>query len=168
MANLLDRARSQFKVVDRRTVGWVFQASPPDDDGRILEFYPPGEEDSFDPDHYAIETFGSAARVLDVAGEVASHYLVKGHDLTMVNYYTRFARSLNYEQHAHLVEQYQYAVDNNGEERPYETWKTVSGLPAYFRGWPFQQGWPPSFYTAKQRTLLDNMMRYLRTGKVHV
>ncbi len=77
--------------------------------------------------------------------------------------YQEFGASLQPWQHDRLREQYAHAQQNEGETRPYEDWKAISGLPAYFRGYPFQQ-WDNAkeLYTAEQTQNLDGMMNYLR------
>jgi hypothetical protein len=161
--NLLAAARSQFTVIRRKDPGFVLLESPPDEGGRLLEFWPKGEEESPDPTHWVIETFGPTVRVLDVAGDITSHYL-RFYDERTLGFYERFIRSLSAWQHGRLQEQYQYAVDHEGEERPFNTWARIVGMPAYFRGLPFQQGWPRSYYRRGQIDDLARMMLYLRSG----
>ena len=68
------------------------------------------------------------------------------------------------EQKERLKGQYGHYVSKEGEKRPYEQWEQMTGLPAYFRGYPFKQ-WADEFnqvaYTPEQREMFDRMMNQL-------
>ena len=68
------------------------------------------------------------------------------------------------EQKERLKGQYGHYVSKEGEKRPYEQWEQMTGLPAYFRGYPFKQ-WSDEFnqvaYTPEQREMFDRMMNQL-------
>jgi hypothetical protein len=140
--------------------------------GNVLEFWPPGEKggDVPRPSNLPIDVpgieVGPNARPIDILGDVVSHHLVKT-DSTIKKIYSTFSSSITPQQENILASQYKWAVKNNGEKRDFNTWRDVSGLPALFRGYPFQQ-WPDNFnkkvYTPKQMQLLDHMMQYL-SGK---
>lgn len=139
--------------------------------GNVLEFWPPGEPGSSD---YARPSgldlgapgveVGPKARPIDILADVVSHHLVNT-DPGLKRAYSTFVNSVTPEQEQMLRNQYQYAKQSFGEKRNFDTWKEVSGLPAFFRGYPFQQ-WPAEFnqraYTPQQTQLLDAMMRYLQ------
>jgi Spy/CpxP family protein refolding chaperone len=95
---------------------------------------------------------------------VTSHQLVKN-DPQVQQHYQSFVNSLTPEQEQRLNSQYEHSVQNFGETRPFEQWKEISGLPAYFRGYAFQQ-WPEDFneraYTPEQRAKFDQMLQYLK------
>jgi hypothetical protein len=160
---LLTRTRAEYRVIRLRDPGFVLIESPPDP-VRGLEFWRKGEPESPDPAHWVIETFGPGITVLDVAGDITSHYL-RLYDGWTRQVYRRFTRSLNSAQVATLHAQYDYAVANYDETRPYPVWLNIAGLPAYFRAYPFHQGWPQTAYTKGQRQLLSAMVTYLRTGR---
>jgi len=113
-------------------------------------------------DRFGVE-YRQQDRPLDILGDATSHYLTQA-DPVVGDYYRNFTGSLDDSQRQRLAEQYRHAV-GEGETRPYAQWEERSGLPAYFRGYPFQQ-WPDDFnaraYTDRQRSSLDRMMEYLR------
>lgn len=164
-SSMLDQVGAEFPTIGKAAKGYAYRQSPATD-GRMLEFYPQGERDSFDPSKPAIEVFGDRAKPLDVAGDIVSHHLAKGGDPHVTKTYQDFEKSLSPEQQGRLREQYAYAQKNEGERRPFEQWYQQTGLPAYFRGYPFKQ-WQgvDHFYTPEQRASLDDMMGYLRTGQ---
>lgn len=137
--------------------------SPSDGSGRLLEYYPSGERDSFDPTRPALETFGDKVKPSDVAGDLASHYL-RTTDPNIQNYYRNFEASMTPEQWRNIGEQYEWAKKNEGEKREFGAWFENTGLPAYFRGYAFGQ-WPdPShWYTPGQMQQFDQMNQYLKT-----
>jgi hypothetical protein len=140
-----------------------------------MESYPPGEEGTrefprpkeFPISGFGVENYRSDTRPIDVLGDVASHHLVNV-DPTIKKTYQDFTQSLEPWQEDILRDQYQHATQNEGETRPYEQWRDVSGLPAYFRGYTFQQ-WPDEFnqrvYTPEQRRMLDGAMKYMQSGR---
>ena len=152
--NVFEQAVSQWPVL--KSIGAVSKFSPGQGDQNMLEFWPPGEGGS--PD---------SPRPSDVLGDVVSHFLVK-QDPVIAATYEQFTKSLGPEQQTILQEQYKYAIANEGEKRPFQEWLQSTGLPAYFRGYAFQQ-WPAEFnekaYTPEQRQMFDQMMQYLQTGK---
>lgn len=137
------------------------------EDGRMLESYPVGEDYSFDPTRPAIEDFSDKTAPKDVAGDVVSHFLVAGPnaDPRLAAYYNTFRSSMTPDQQARLQEQYQWAKDKEGEKRPFRVWAEKSGIPAYFRGYAFDQ-WPrehaSKLYTPKQIAMFDEMNAYLK------
>jgi hypothetical protein len=142
----------------------AFRVSPQQPgDSRQLEFYPPGETDSFDPTRAAIEVFNPKTRPIDVAGDLVSHYLARGKDPTITKAYRNFETSLTPKQQAMLQEQYQWAQKNEGEKRPFDEWYQMTGLPAYFRGYLFKQ-WPDSehYYTPQQILDFNTLNQYLK------
>jgi hypothetical protein len=170
MADVLaGRAKQEFPILNRIRMG--FKYSPRQNDG-MLEFWPSGEPGSpdrqrpkeFGLDKPGVEIFSDKTTPLDVMGDITSHYLIES-DPRVKAYYSQFQQSLTPQQQDILREQYDWATANAGERRPFEQWKAISGLPAYFRGYPFQQ-WSHEFneraYTPEQRARLDEMMRYLR------
>lgn len=170
-ADIFEQAKRQYPILDNPAINYKFT---PRSDGPMLEAWPPGETGTpdrprpkdFPAQQYGIEVYNPKTRPIDVLGDVVSHFLVNS-DPTIKDYYSRFSSSLSPQQEARLREQYQHARQYEGETRPYAQWRETSGLPAYFRGYPFQQ-WPKEFndraYTPEQKRLLDDMMKYLETG----
>jgi hypothetical protein len=143
-------------------------------DGRKLEFWPPGERGarnnrpkSLPLGGPGVEVYSDDVRPEDVQGDIVSHHLVNS-DPTVAGIYKKFQNSLNIDQQNRLLQQYQWYRQNAGETRPFEQWLQMSGMPSYLRGYPFKQ-WDDEFnqkaYTPDQRGLLDGMMRYLQTKR---
>jgi hypothetical protein len=111
-----------------------------------------------------IEIYNPNVTLDDLAGEVVSHQLVNT-DSFLGHVYSKFKDSLTKDQMNRLQEQYQWAQNKEGETRPFEVWKTLTGLPAYFRGYLFNQ-WPDEFnkkaYTPDQIDLFNNTRQYLQ------
>jgi hypothetical protein len=168
-------AQKQWPILNRPDIHYRYNLQAKNTPGG-LEAWPPGETGTpdrprpsdFPSDAYGIEIYNpKTTRPLDVLGDVTSHFLVNT-DPTIKDYYQRFQQSLSPDQHARLQEQYRHSQRHEGEKRPYDLWLKQSGMPAYFRGYPFKQ-WPDSFnqkaYTPEQRKMLDEMMTYLKTAK---
>jgi hypothetical protein len=165
----LEQARQEFPRLKELDIGYKYT---PTEDRGFIEFYPedePGSPEFPRPKELpmgkpGIEVYNPKTRPIDVAGDIASHYMIYN-DPSMMDYYNQFRHSINPEQQQRLQQQYEFYRQNYGEDRPYEKWYEMTGLPGYFRGYPFQQ-WEPEFveqaYTPQQRLLLDQMMNYLR------
>jgi hypothetical protein len=170
---VLEQARKQYPILN--DVPLAYKESPGAGNGRMLESWPPGEPGDekyprpkeFPIDQLGVENFSDKTRPIDILGDVVSHHLLKT-DPTVQGIYSAFERSVTPSQEGLLKEQFKYAQQNLGEERDFDTWKEISGLPALFRGHPFQQ-WPNDFnervYTPQQRQLLDKMMSYLQQSR---
>lgn len=163
---LLDQAMTQFPRLSQYKGDLDYKYSPGKGDG-MLEFYGKGTEDSsFNKDKNAVEVFDPKTRPIDVAGDIVSHWLAKGGDPKLTEYYNTFKSSITPEQESHLHEMYDWDKTHEGEKRPYETWKDLVGLPGMFRGYAFDQ-WPDkakqALFTPEQRQSLDEMVNYLKT-----
>ncbi len=177
--NLLQQAQQQYPVLQNQNYGYVenFQEG-----GGYLEHWSPGEpgEASIVPgsleglrpkqlplDQPGLEIRNPATRPIDVLGDIVSHNLVNT-DPLIKKVYADFQQSITPKQNALLEDQYNRAKGTQGETRSFDEWKQASGLPAFFRGYAFNQ-WPKEFndqvYTPEQKQMFDNMMRYLKTGK---
>lgn len=168
--SLLDQARQQYPILNNYDMGYKY--SP----GRapfMLESWMPGMQTSipgvdrppeFPLNKMGIEVFDPKTKPLDVLGDVVSHHMVNT-DPNIASTYQNFTQSLQPWQHDDLRQQYEHAKarPEAPEDRSFEQWRDVSGLPAYFRGYPFQQ-WDDAakYYTPEQRSVLDSMMAYLR------
>ncbi len=153
-----------------RNLGIEYKISPNPEEKRMLEFYPPNEKGSpnnprpreLPINKLGVEIYNEDVRPLDVLGDVTSHWLIYN-DPEYKQYYDDFVQSMSPEQKQRLKGQYEHYV-SKGEKRPYEQWEQMTGLPAYFRGYPFKQ-WPDKFnqvaYTPEQREMFDRMMNQL-------
>jgi hypothetical protein len=167
--NVFAQAQQQYPILNNRDILYKFSPSQRPEQ---LEAWPPqetGTPDSPRPSEfpvgkYGIEVYNPQTRPIDILGDVVSHFLVNT-DPRIKDYYSRFSASISPQQEARLRDQYQWSRLHEGERRTYDEWRSASGLPAYFRGYPFQQ-WSPEFvqgaYTPEQRSMLDDMMNYLR------
>ena len=138
----------------------------------FLEFWPPGEAGT--PDHprpkdFAMnrpgtEIYRKDTKPSDVAADITSHWLVDN-DPTVKKNYEKFLSQITPNQQGAMRSQYEWAKKNEGETRPFEVWQAISGLPAAYRGYTFNQ-WPKEFndrfYTREQRTTLDELLQYLK------
>ena len=166
--SVFEQAQSQWPIL--RNPNIVYMDTPDPKNPNKLEAWPPGESGTLTAsrpkdipiDKYGIQTFHDV-RPIDVLGDVVSHFLVQS-DPTLKDYYSRFEKSLTPEQEARIKHDYSYAREHERERRPYNQWRAASRLPAYFRGYAFQQ-WPQDFtshvYTPEQRQMFDQMMQYL-------
>lgn len=169
--SLMDQAKQQYPILQGMDMGYTFT---PRSDSGFMEYWPanePGAANRPRPqalpmEKPGLEVYRSDARPIDVLGDVVSHQLVDT-DPVVKNNYQDFMASMNPEQYQTLRDQYDYARKNNGEQRSYDQWAEVSGIPAYFRGYAFQQ-WPQEatdkMYTQGQRNGFDSLMNYL-SGK---
>jgi hypothetical protein len=169
-SSLLDQARQQYPILNKEEI--QYKVSPGRSDSNMLESWPPdepGDENykrpgEFPLDKFGIEVFSEKTRPIDILADVVSHRLINT-DPKIKEFYSDFKNSITPHQEEILRDQYEHAKEHEGEKRPYEQWKEMTGLPAFFRGYPFQQ-WPDDFnkraYTPEQLKKLDAMMDYLR------
>lgn len=160
---VFDRAMSQYPIL--QAIGLSGVSSPGKSDA-YLEFWPPDEPGSGDymrPSSIPIgapgvEIYREDTRPIDVLGDVASHYLVNN-DPIVERAYNVFQNSLEPWQEQNLRAQY----EESGDRRPYKEWREISGLPAYFRGWTFDQWGENSdqYYTPQQLQVLGMVKSYL-------
>lgn len=165
--DVFDEAKRQYPILG--SLGLAYKNNPGGGQG-YLEFWP-GEETGtperprpkeFPMGQAGVEVFNQSTRPIDIMGDVASHHLIN-QDPYVKQHYQQFEQSLTPQQQGRLTKQYLYAKANEGEQRPYQQWYRMSGLPAYFRGYAFQQ-WdrPEEMYTPQQMQRFDKMMEYLR------
>jgi hypothetical protein len=165
-----ERAQQEFPILQSLGLSYV---DAPRENAGYLEFWPSDERGTLQhPRPQAIpagkagvEVRSTQTRPIDVMGDVASHHMIET-DPYVKGYYQSFQQSLEPWQRERLREQYEYSRENFGEDRPFEQWLEMSGMPGYFRGHPFQQ-WEDSarMYTPGQIESLDDMMAYLRGQK---
>jgi hypothetical protein len=166
-ANAFESAQQQWPILRNQNILSKFT---PRQSPEKLEAWPPGEAGTvtrprpqeFPTDSYGIEVYNHT-RPIDVLGDVVSHFLVDK-DPEVRKFYNEFNRSITPQQERHVLGEHFLYDKAHGDKRSYQDWRRISGLPAYFRGHPFQQ-WPENYnkrvYTPQQRELLDRMMRYL-------
>ena len=169
-STVMDQARTEYPLLNNYDL--QYKQSYGKGQG-YLEFWPPnetGDENQprpkeFDLSKPGVEVYDPRTRPIDILGDVVSHHLIN-EDPTIKQHYEQFQSSLQPWQQQRLQEQYQYAQKNAGEQRPYDEWAKMSGVPAYFRGYAFQQ-WPNAneMYTPQQVQRFDQMMGYLRGGQ---
>lgn len=166
--NLLEMARQKYPVLRNMDIGYVESFGP-----KFIEAWSrgePGTQDRPRPPQLDINKPGlevpkgdTRTRVDDIMADIVSHWMTKD-DPTIKGYYDRFVASMTPDQKRRLHEQYVYSQTHLGEKRKEELWREMSGLPAWFRGYAFNQ-WPKDFtsrvYTPQQRAMFDKMMRYL-------
>jgi len=166
--SLFEASKEQFPYLADKNL--AFKYSPGSGRG-FLEFYGPDEEGS--PEYprpkeipmgqVGVEVFDPKTRPMDILADYVSHYGVE-QDPYLKERYQQFISSFTPEQLQRLQEQYQYAQQHPDfkESRPYEQWAASSGIPAYFRGYTFDQ-WKDSqdIYTPQQLDLLNQVRQYL-------
>jgi len=163
------QAQQQYPII--QSLGLQYKMNPQPNRG-FLEFWPGqeiGTPDRPRPKEFPIGTAGlevydPTTRPIDILGDIVSHHLIDN-DPVIKNYYSSFEKSLTPQQQARLTQQYLYAKNDphEPERRPYPEWYRMSGLPAYFRGYAFNQ-WdrPEEMYTLQQMQQFDQMMNYLK------
>jgi len=149
------------------------------DDSKLpyLEYWPKGETGApnrprpkdIPLDVSGVETYKSATRPQDVAADIFSHEMVDT-DPKLKKIRSQFEQSMTTEQKGIMKEQYYHFIKNElepDEKVPtFKEWYQRSGLPAYLRGYMFEQ-WPKEehskYYTPEQMKLLDKAVDYLKT-----
>lgn len=165
--NLLNKAKQEYPILGGLNLQYKYNPTG----GRgMLEFWPqdePGTQkfprpQEFPLDSLGVEVYDPRTRPIDILGDVVSHHLTET-DPTIKQFYEIFKTSLTNTQKATLKSQYKWAKQNENETRPYSVWEKQTGLPGYFRGYPFQQ-WEEAaaMYTPDQLDNLDAMMAYLK------
>lgn len=146
-----------------RLRSYGFQFIPPTDggksDGRYLETYPADEEWNPKPGKPTIQQFDKNATADDFMGETL-HILPKI-DPTVGAIRDSFIKSMTPRQQQRLIEQYDYAKQNHGEDRSFEDWRDMSGRDAWFRGAVTGQ-WPKELYEPNQLQMFDSLKSYLQ------
>lgn len=177
--NLLQQAQQQYPVLKGQDYGYIENFRP---NAGYLEHWDPGEAgvapnsptslDSLRPaglpiDKHGLEIRDPSTRPIDVLGDIASHHL-RFTDPVVKKSYEDLQKSITPDQERVLQDQYQYAQKQEGETGSYDDWKERAGMPDLFRGYTFEQ-WPKDFndkvYTPQQKSGLDGLMSYLKSGK---
>jgi hypothetical protein len=165
---LFERAKTDYPYLADKNI--AFDYAPGKGRG-FLEFYSPEETGS--PEYprpqnipmgrVGVQVFDPKTRPIDILADYVSHYGVEK-DPYLSERYQQFVQSFTPEQQQALQEQYAYYQQHPEykETRPYEEWLKASGMPAYFRGYTFDQ-WKDSqdAYTQQQLELLNQIKQYL-------
>ncbi len=171
---IFNQALKQYPVL--QGLGLSYKSSPGAGGDNMLEFWQPGDEGGKDQprpqelplNKPGVEVYSDKTRPIDILGDAVSHYMVNN-DPKIKNYYQQFQESLTPEQKQNLQSQYEWSKQNDGEKRPYDEWAKTTGIPAYFRGYAFDQ-WPKAsankYYTSSQIKQFDEMMKYLSTPQL--
>ena len=97
----------------------------------------------------------------DFASHIGNNPNEPAFDPKLASIYSKFSQSLDPE---FLKMRYKDDVVNRGEDRPFETWASSSGIPALFRGYTFNQ-WPDEFnnkvFSQKQKSIMDEARTHL-------
>jgi hypothetical protein len=161
-SELFEQAKKDYPYLADKDI--TFKYSPNPSDQRMLEFYHPEETER--PEYMpagkiGIEVFNPKTTPLDILGDYVSHY-GKQADPNLKSLYEQFEQSLDPQA---MMNRYTFHTSNLGENRPYEKWYEMTGLPELFRGYTFKQFGPEeeakSYYTPQQLEILDKVRSYL-------
>ena len=166
---MFENAKKEYPYLADKDI--AFDYAPGQGRG-FLEFYSPEETGS--PEYprpqniplgrVGVQVFDPKTRPIDILADYVSHYGVEN-DPYLSERYQQFQQSFTPEQQQRLQEQYAYYQQHPEykESRPYEEWLKASGMPAYFRGYTFNQ-WDDAkdMYTPEQLKILDAVQSYLR------
>lgn len=169
--SLLDLARKQYPILGSMAVNTV--RTPLPNDNRMLEFWPPNEAgdkqyprpQGLPMGQVGVQIISPDTKPSDVAADIVSHYLVNT-DPTLKKEYQQFAKTFQTpDEQKRLREDYQWDKTHSGEDRPFDQWTQQTRIPAYLRGYVFQQ-WPQNtydkMYTPDQIKLLDAIKATLK------
>ena len=171
--DIFDKALEQYPYLQDKNISFTYI---PDEDPKagVLEFWQPNDPggdkyqrpEEIPLDSIGIEMRSSKTRPIDILGDYVSHYAVEGADPTLTKIYQEFIKTIPEKQQR---SRYEYAVNNENEDRPYETWKQMVGDPGMFRGYTFDQ-FPKEeinkMYSPEQLALLDQAKEYLGLKEV--
>ena len=157
---IFDQAKQQFPYLANQDIAYKY--SPKDNPEYMLESYKGDDIPSWGQGKQAaIEVFNPATKPIDILGDYVSHYAVEN-DPKLAALYQQFQNSLSPE---FMQDRYKYHQENLGEDRPYEKWYQMTGLPEIFRGYTFNQFGSPEegkqMYNAQQLQILDQVRNYL-------
>jgi hypothetical protein len=156
-AGLFETAQKEYPYLQGKDV--AFKYSPQQNPEYMLEFYKGGDLPEWAKGRQtAIEVFNPKTTPLDILGDYVSHYGVET-DPKLQQLYQQFQSQLDPKA---MQERYQYHADNFGENRPYEQWYQMTGLPEIFRGYTFNQFEnAKEMYSPEQLKTLDLVRSYL-------
>jgi hypothetical protein len=169
-ADVVKQAIQQYPILGQQELNSVHTDTP----GKYgdIESWPPGEtgEKGYErPQGLPLNSFGvqvfngGKTKPTDVLADVVSHRMINT-DPTIKKSYQNFKESLTDYQKEKLQRDYEYAKQNDHETRPFNQWAELSRLPAYYRGYTFDQwpeNWNRNFYSPEQIKNLDQVRQYL-------
>ena len=155
---MFQKAQEKYPYLSGKDISFAYN---PQEGDRQLEFYHPEETErpaSIPAGKVGIEVFNPQVTPEDILGDYVSHYGVEA-DPKLKAYYEQFSGLLD---PATMQQRYQYHQQNFGEQRPYEEWSRMTGVPEIFRGYTFNQ-WPDAaqMYTPEQLNVLNQVRSYL-------
>lgn len=170
LPDVWQQAIQQYPILQRQGLAGVMNIGGGQG---YMESWQPGEPGSQDYprpstiplNQPGIEIYRTDAQPIDVLADAASHFMVNS-DPAMRSYYSQFQNMAqhNHTQQQMLQQQYQHALQNEGESRPYDQWLNMTGMPAWFRGRAFEQ-WPSDFtdktYSDPQKQLISAVQKYV-------
>ena len=162
-------AQARYPVLKRAGIQYMYQPKDVPRAGK-LEFYPAGESlrpSGMDINQPGVAVFDPRTRPIDLLGDYVSH-MGRMSDPVLKQHYDAFVSGLTDRQKQKLVADYEYAKTeaskNGGEVMPFEQWVQMDRLPAFYRGYVFDQ-WPADFtsqlYSPEQLKQLDEIRPYL-------
>lgn len=155
---MFQQAQNKYPYLSNKDISFAYN---PQEGDRKLEFYHPEETERpvyIPAGKPGIEVFNPNVTPEDILGDYVSHYGVSV-DPKLKGYYEQFEGLLD---PIKMQKRYQYHQENFGENRPYENWKQMTGVPEMFRGYTFNQ-WPDAaqMYTPEQLQILNQVRSYL-------
>ena len=154
---MFEKAQKEYPYLAGKDIAYKY--SPKENAEYMLESYQGDDIPEWAKGRQAaIEVFNPKTSPLDILGDYVSHYAVT-QDPKLQAYYQQFQNLLD---PAVMQERYQYHAQNLGEQRPYEQWAQMTGVPEMFRGYTFKQ-WPDAeqMYTPEQLNVLNQVRSYL-------
>jgi hypothetical protein len=178
LSDAFQKAQAQYPILQTLPLDYRVSANKPDNNS-YLETWPINETGGegylrptdFPIDKLGIEVFKPTTRPKDIMADIVSHELVNSNPVYK-KAYDEFISSLQPWQHEKLQNQYNYAKENENENRPFAEWASISGLPSYFRGNLFDQ-WQNEdtgdtvtneMYTPNQLKEFSNLKSYMKNG----
>lgn len=163
---LWNTAQSKYPLLKKSGLQFFYRPKADFQDGRDnhSETYPKDEtwrEDGIPQGVNATVVYNPKATPEDVLAEYVSH-IGRNEDPRLKAHYAQFVKSLTQNQERILQGQY-HEAKSRGEQRPYDIWRETSGVPAYYRGYLFNQ-WkvdPNKYYPPEQQKQLDSIRPYL-------
>ena len=155
---MFQTAQEKYPYLSGKDISFSYN---PQEGDRQLEFYHPEETQrppSIPAGKVGIQVFNPKVTPEDILGDYVSHYGVEV-DPKLKDYYQQFSGLLD---PATMQKRYQYHQQNFGEQRPYEEWSRMTGVPEIFRGYTFNQ-FPDAqkLYTPEQLNVLNQVRSYL-------
>ena len=164
-SSLLEQAKAKYPYMKDANLGFVMTPDDIEKTGH-LEYWSsrePGTPQRPRPfalplGQSGLQVFNPNVRLEDIFGDYVSHEAVET-DPKLKAMYEKFTKSVP---DTTMRARYQMHQKRQGENRPYELWRDLTGLPEYFRGYVFNQ-WenPRQLYNREQLQQLDKIKQYI-------